>query len=408
MSNKTHPHLVLGVTGSIAAYKALELVRLFRKSDWEVQVVMTRNARKFVTAESFAVLSGRPVALELFPKHKTGIPHIDLPMWADLILVAPASANILGKIASGIADDLLSTMLLAVPADILKRGRAILAPGMNVNMWQNPSVQQNIGRLIKMGYAIVGPAQGELACGTSGTGRFLEPRAIFQVCQALLEQTSLGLNGIRVLVTAGRTEEPIDPVRLITNRSSGRMGLAIARAFAAAGASVYLIAGPVSVPLPAGIKTVRVRTTEEMLKQVLARLEQTDILVMCAAVVDFRPTRTAKKKQHQKSLRLELKRTPDILKQVSTTSHRPICIGFSLDPSLTNARTKLLNKKLDLVVANDYSTIDAEYIKPTLIRPKGKPRRLPEMTKELFASKLVAEAAKLLSSKMESEDGRTV
>ncbi len=420
---KTPPRVLLGVTGGIAAYKALELVRLFRKAGWDVQVVMTRHSRKLVGPESFSALSGRPVAHELFPRthdarHMTreassmerealGVKHIDLAAWADLVVVAPATANILGKLASGIADDLLSTLLLAVPAATLDSGKVILVPAMNTHMWQHPSVQQNVGRLIENGYTIVGPEHGELACGAYGAGRLVDPQTIFRACEFALQEKARipDLAGKRVLVTAGRTEEPIDPVRIITNRSSGRTGTAIAQAFAAARASVTLIAGPVAVPLPQGMELIRVSTTEQMLKAVLTHIHRADVLVMCAAVADFRPARPARAKHHQNSLELALKRTPDILTNVSRMSHHALVIGFSLDPSVTRARTKLRTKNLDLVVANDYSTPGVETIKATLIAPKAKPRSLPEMPKERFAYRLVAETARLLRSRKEVPNG---
>ncbi len=397
--------VLLGVTGSIAAYKSLELVRLFRKAGWSVTVVMTRHAARLVGPESFAALSGRPVALELFPRHRpvvdgTRIEHVGLAAGADLIVVAPATANLLGKLAGGIADDLLSTLLLAVPEATLKAGRVILAPAMNANMWSHPSVRKNTARLLDLGCTVVGPQTGGLACGDQGPGRLADPATIFHACRAALDKNPLpDLSGTRVLVSTGRTEEPLDPVRVITNRSSGLTGIEIARAFAAARASVHLISGPTSVALPAGIRTTRVRTADRMQQAILDALTDTDVLVMCAAVADYRPAGTRKTKRRQTTLTLELERTPDILKQVSKAKHNALVIGFSHDPSLTVARAKLLSKKLDLIVANPFATADSDTIRPTLVFPGRRSKKLPEMPKADFACRLVAETAGLLSVK---------
>lgn len=398
--------VLLGVTGGIAAYKSLELVRLFRRAGWEVQVVMTRHARRLLGPRSFAALSGRPVASELFPSGRTPesgagrhrIEHVDLAARADLVVVAPATANIIGKLAGGIADDLLSTLLLAVPSRTLRSGRVVLAPAMNVNMWQNPSVQENIRRLAASGYVLVGPEAGELACGETGQGRLAAPERIFAAGRAALESRGRipDLTAVRVLVTAGRTEEPIDPVRILTNRSSGRMGIAIARAFATAGAQVRLIAGPVSVPLPQDLPVVSVQTADQMLAAVLEHLPGTEVLVMCAAVSDYRPARARKTKYHSDSLRLELSRTPDILSNVNRAEHSAVVVGFSLDPSIDRARQKLRAKGLDLVIANPYPAAGAVTTAPTFVYPSGRAVRMPEVEKESFAFRLVAETAKLL------------
>lgn len=401
--------ILLGVTGGIAAYKTLDLVRLLRKAGYEVQVVMTRHARKLVGPDSFTALTGRQAATELFPKKRPDksersdaaatIRHVDLASWADLVLVAPATANILGKLASGIADDLLSTLLLAVPASTLASGRVILAPAMNVNMWFHPSVQHNISLLSGRGYVIASPAKGELACGTTGPGRLPEPQVLFDLCRTALAGRIPDLSGIRVTITAGRTEEPLDPVRIITNRSSGRMGIALCRQFSLAQARVFLICGSVSVPLPPDIQARRVRTTEEMLAAVLAHLPETDVLVMSAAPADYRPPRVGRNKTHSARFRLELVRTPDILKAVSREQHQALVVGFSLDPAQSRARRKMEKKGLDLIVANDYSTPDSDTIRPVLIRSKGHSTRLPLMKKDEFAARLVKEVAALLKGR---------
>ena len=402
--------VLLGVTGGIAAYKALELVRLFRKAGWDVQTVMTESARKFVGPESFRALTGHPVAMELFPKNRredsrrraAGVEHVDLAASADLVAVAPATANIIGKLASGIADDLLSTLLLAVPKETVQDGRVIFAPAMNTNMWQNPAVMTNVRQLAAAGYRFIAPGEGELACGTIGPGRMAEPPVIFEHCKAALAARPSPIGnaplfaGTRVVVTAGRTEEPLDPVRVITNRSSGRMGIEIARAFVDAGAEVRLVAGELAVPLPAGVTVTQAPTTEQMLGAVLAALPRTDVLVMCAAVADYRPARAAKGKHHERTITVRLERTPDILKEVSRRRHHAVVVGFSLDDSTARAQTKLDRKHLDLIVANPFVTAGSGTIKAQLVPRAGKPRSLRPMSKPDFARLLVAEVACLL------------
>ncbi|HTW92656.1 MAG TPA: bifunctional phosphopantothenoylcysteine decarboxylase/phosphopantothenate--cysteine ligase CoaBC [bacterium] len=407
-------HVLLGVTGGIAAYKALELVRLFHKAGWDVQAVMTESARKFVGPESFRALTGHPVALELFPRTRptsptsqTGqtpgrIEHVDLATSADLVVVAPATANIIGKLASGIADDLLSTLLLAIPKKTVQDGKVIFAPAMNMNMWQNPAVAANIRQLSAAGYRFVSPGEGELACGTSGPGRMAEPQVIFEQCRTALRVSPSPIGhaplfaGTRVVVTAGRTEEPLDRVRVITNRSSGRMGVELARAFLDAGAEVRLIAGELSVPLPTGVTVIRATTTEKMLKSVLAGLPRTDVLVMCAAVADYRPVHAAPGKHHEPAITVRLERTPDILKEVSRRHHHALVIGFSLDDSAARARTKLEDKRLDLIVANPFATAGSGAIRARLATRSGRPRNLKPMSKPDFARVLVGEVAELL------------
>jgi phosphopantothenoylcysteine decarboxylase/phosphopantothenate--cysteine ligase len=408
--------VLLGVTGGIAAYKALELARLFRKAGWDVKAVMTESARKFIGPESFRALTHNPVATELFPKTRpedagrraANVEHVDLATSADLVVVAPATANIIGKLASGIADDLLSTLLLAVPSETVRDGRALFAPAMNTNMWQNPAVGANVKRLAGAGYRFISPEEGELACGTSGPGRMAEPQVIFDRCRSalathpsLIGRTPL-FSGTRVVVTAGRTEEPLDPVRVITNRSSGRMGIEIARAFTDAGADVRLIAGELSVPLPAGVTVTRATTTGKMLAAVLAALPRTDVLVMCAAVADYRPARAAAGKRHKSTITLRLERTPDILKEVGRRRHHAVVVGFSLDDSPARAQAKLEEKNLDLIVANPFATPGSGSIKARLIfrSPKSKvqspkSRSLKPMSKPEFARLLVSEVAGL-------------
>jgi phosphopantothenoylcysteine decarboxylase/phosphopantothenate--cysteine ligase len=413
---------MLGVTGGIAAYKALELVRLFGKAGWDVQTVMTESARKFVGPESFRALTGHPVALELFPKTRPdsgltgqsgrtrptarqGVEHVDLATSADLVVIAPATANIIGKLASGIADDLLSTLLLAVPKEIVLAGRVLFAPAMNTNMWQNPAVMTNVRQLAAAGYRFISPGEGELACGTSGPGRMAEPPTIFEHCRAALAARLSPIGnaplfaGTRVVVTAGRTEEPLDPVRIITNRSSGRMGIDIARAFVDAGAEVRLVAGELSVPLPPGVTVTHAPTTEKMLRAVLAALPRTDVLVMCAAVADYRPASAATGKHHEQTLTVRLERTPDILREVSRRRHHAVVVGFSLDDSEARAKAKLEKKHLDFIVANPFTTAGSSTVQAKLIPSTGRPRSLKPMSKPDFARLLVTEVAGLLQGR---------
>ncbi|MGQ9707393.1 MAG: bifunctional phosphopantothenoylcysteine decarboxylase/phosphopantothenate--cysteine ligase CoaBC [bacterium] len=392
--------VLLGVTGSIAAYKALELLRLFKKQGWNVTVVMTRSATRLAAVEAFRTLSGRPVALDLFPNERTGstvVEHIDLASRPELIVVAPATANIIGKLAAGVADDLLSTVLLALPQERVNTGRVLFAPAMNKNMWQNPIVQSNVSRLLSLGYRFIQPESGELACGESGTGRMSSPETILYHCQAALFSLP-DLKGIRVLVTTGRTEEPFDPVRVITNRSSGIMGIEIARAFAAAGAVTKLIAGAVSVPLPEN--AIRVQTTEEMAKAVLSVVPDVNILVMCAAVADYQPSATAKAKYSNGRLILTLKSTTDILTRAAALPNPPMLVGFSQDNSLARAKSKLREKHLDLIVANPFATAGSEKIKPTLVYASGQIRRLPEIPKREFAFELVKVITEIYQHRM--------
>jgi phosphopantothenoylcysteine decarboxylase/phosphopantothenate--cysteine ligase len=422
--------VLLGVTGGIAAYKALELARLFRKAGWDVQTVMTESARKFVGPESFRALTGHPVAVELFPRERStlhasrstpgsrtstvrrpatgvwrgasSVEHVDLATSADLVVVAPATANIIGKLASGIADDLLSTLLLAVPKKTVQDGKVLFAPAMNTNMWLNSAVVANVRQLAAAGYRFIAPGEGELACGTSGPGRMAEPQVIFEYCRSALAARPSPIGnapqfaGTRVVVTAGRTEEPLDRVRVVTNRSSGRMGVEIARSFIDAGAEVRLVAGELSIPLPPGVTVTQATTTEKMLLAVLAALPRTDVLVMCAAVADYRPARAATGKHHEPTITVQLERTPDILKEVSRRRHHAVVVGFSLDDSEARARTKLEEKRLDLIVANPFITPGSGTIKARLIRRAGKPRSLKPMSKPDFARLLVAEVAELL------------
>ncbi|MFO7639010.1 MAG: bifunctional phosphopantothenoylcysteine decarboxylase/phosphopantothenate--cysteine ligase CoaBC [bacterium] len=398
--------LLLGVTGGIAAYKTLELVRCFRRLGWEVQVVMTAAARRLVGTESFTSLAGRPVASELFPGGRrrpaaAGIAHIDLARWADVVLVAPATANCLGKLCAGIADDLLSTLLLAIPPEAVRAGRVLLAPAMNSRMWEHPSVRRNLAELEAQGYVSIPPEPGELACGESGPGRLAEVKDIAGAVTAAANDAARlpDLTGVRVVVTAGRTEEPLDAVRVLTNRSSGRLGIELARAFRLARADVRLVCGAVSVPLPAAIPVETAATAEAMHAALDKALPGCDLLVMCAAIGDYRPARPSRAKTHAARLTLVLEKTPDILKAVTARNRPKVVIGFSHDPSVAAAREKLRAKRLDLVVANPYPTAGARDIAATLVPARGRAVRLPAQAKERFSRRLVVEAGRLLAER---------
>jgi phosphopantothenoylcysteine decarboxylase/phosphopantothenate--cysteine ligase len=446
------PRIVLGVTGSIAAYKALEIVRRLKQRGAQVSVVMTRSAQELVTSLSFESVSGNRVYTDMWDKRRdppgnaecrmqnaeyrlqnrkrrredAGVrkmEHIDLAQSANLLLVAPASADVLGKVASGIADDLLTTVIMATRAPV------VFAPAMNNQMWTNPIVQRNVARLKELGYGLIEPESGSLACGTEGPGRLADVETICDTAMRTVEgKPPTALAGKTVVVALGRTEEEIDPVRVITNRSSGRMGIAIARAAKLAGARVKVVAGKTSVPIPDGFDPVRVTSTEEMLAELKCLLPDADILFMVAAPADFRPKARSRDKRKDRSLVLELERTPDILTELGKVRHHARFVGFSLESRdlLVNSRAKLVQKKLDMIVANPVETLDSAQVKAVLIRNlrnPGLPRfrfakpgavpgisrtaarsphcdvvRLPEMSKSEFADRLVAEAALLLSA----------
>jgi phosphopantothenoylcysteine decarboxylase / phosphopantothenate---cysteine ligase len=345
--------ILLGVTGSIAAYKAAELVRLLARKGLEVRVMMTPAAGRFVTPLTFQALSGQPVATDLLDgNQEAAMGHIALARWADLVLIAPASANCLARLAAGIADDLVSATCLATGAPLL------VAPAMNSGMWTHPATQANLRTLAGRGVRLLGPTSGELACGESGPGRMLEAREILSALQPLLRPGPLALR--RVLITAGPTREPIDPVRYISNRSSGKMGFALAEALRDAGAEVTLVAGPVALETPAGVQRIAVETARQMYDAVLAELERQrpDLFVACAAVADFRPATVAgeKIKKADAKQQLELELNPDILATVAAlpADRRPFCVGFAAETGalLPLAEEKRRRKGVDLLAAN--------------------------------------------------------
>lgn len=378
--------IVLGVTGGIAVYKAVELLRLLTKAGASVHVVMTRAATEFVTPLTFQTLSGNPVHTELFNLiSEQQIGHISLAERADLFIVAPATANFIGKVAGGLADDLLTTTIMATNAPVL------IAPAMNVNMYQNPIYRENEARLKGYGYLFVQPACGMLACGYEGEGKLQAPEVILEEAIAALTRNSLA--GERILVTAGPTREEIDPVRFISNHSSGKMGYAIARQARLRGADVTLVTGPTAIDPPFGVDLVRVESASQMREAVLGRLEAIDIVIKAAAVADYRPTLRSemKVKKNAASLAIELEKNPDILAELGTRKEGRLLVGFAAETEdlVANATQKLTQKNLDLVVANDVSQEGAGFNVDTniakLLYRDGRVEELPIMEKDELA-----------------------
>ena len=348
--NLNGKRLLLGICGSIAAYKSAYLVRELRKQGAEVRVITTPSAQAFITNLTLQALSGHPVESQQFDKAEgNGMKHIDLARWADFIIVAPATANFIAKLAHGIADDLLSTVCIA------SDNKLILAPAMNKQMWQHSAVQANVIKIRDFGITIWGPDSGEQACGDEGEGRMLEPsELVHRIVQ--LSALNKSLSRYKVVVTAGPTHEMIDPVRYITNRSSGRMGFALAQAAAELGADVHLVAGPVSLETPPQVKRYDVSSAEEMLHAVKQVIPDANIFVACAAVGDYRTQHISahKIKRNEQEMLLKLNQTPDILATVGSMQPRPFLVGFAAETQdlQSNAKKKLLAKALDMIVAN--------------------------------------------------------
>jgi phosphopantothenoylcysteine decarboxylase / phosphopantothenate---cysteine ligase len=343
--------ILLGVTGGIAAYKSPDLVRRLRERGAEVQVVMTAAAREFVTATTFQAVSGRPVRTDLWDATaEAAMGHIELARWAEVILIAPATADFLARLATGQADDLLTTLCLATEATVA------VAPAMNHIMWSNAATRANVATLQQRGIQIFGPGSGDQACGEIGEGRMLEPLELVDRVAAL-PQGDGPLRGRRVLISAGPTRERIDPVRFISNRSSGKMGFAVAQAAREAGAEVVLVSGPVSLPTPPGVRRIDVESAADMLTAVLKEIEGIDIFISTAAVADYRPARPADQKIKKTSDTLDLcmERTSDVLATVAARAERPFVVGFAAETESVeqNARLKLLKKNLDMIAANE-------------------------------------------------------
>ncbi|AJE03816.1 bifunctional phosphopantothenoylcysteine decarboxylase/phosphopantothenate--cysteine ligase CoaBC [Geobacter pickeringii] len=397
--------IVLGVTGGIAAYKAVELLRLLTKAGATVHVIMTRSATEFVTPLTFQTLSMNPVTTELFNLiSEREIGHISLADRADLFIIAPATANVIGKLAGGIADDMLTTTVMATRAPVL------IAPAMNVNMYQNPIYRENEEKLRRHGYRFVEPARGMLACGWEGEGKFQEPSVIVEEARRVL--TPPDLAGERILVTAGPTREEVDPVRYVSNHSSGKMGYAIARAAWRRGAEVVLVSGPTCLPDPWGIGVVRVESAMEMRDAVMAELPASTVVVKAAAVADYRPTTrsAAKIKKRTDSLSLDLEKNPDILAEVGRMKGDRVVVGFAAETGelLENARIKLTEKNVDLMVANDVSLEGAGFNVETniakLLFRDGTVEELSLMTKGAMAD-LILDRVAALRQKQSRQEG---
>ncbi len=391
--------IVLGVTGGIAVYKAVDLVSRLRKAGCEVRVVMTEHAQQFVTPLTFKEISGNAVATSMWNANQEfNVEHIALANWADVFLVAPATANILAKMACGIADDLLSTTLLAAQAPI------VVCPAMNTGMYQNPATQENIAKLQERGVTVMPPAVGHLACGTSGPGRLPEPQQIVEFMSAFFAGREGDLRGLRVLVTAAGTREPIDPVRYVGNRSSGKMGYAVAQMAAERGANVLLISGPSALAAPPNVRVVNVETTNEMLEACLAAYGDVDIVIKAAAVADYRPRDVADQKIKKKTddaLTVVMDKNPDILKTLGAKKERQVLVGFAAETQnlLANAREKVVKKNLDMIVANDVTAAGAGFNSDTnivkFLFANGDVRELEQMPKVDVANRILDEAIRI-------------
>jgi phosphopantothenoylcysteine decarboxylase/phosphopantothenate--cysteine ligase len=388
--------IVLGLSGGIAAYKAAELARLLGQAGAQVRVVMTAAAGRFITPVTMQALSGNPVHSDLWDASvPNNMAHIELSRGCDVILVAPASADFLAKLAHGLCDDLLSTLCLARECPLL------VAPAMNLQMWGKPATQRNVKQLSTDGIAILGPASGDQACGEVGMGRMLEAEEIFEEIEAFFQPRLL--EGKRVLVTAGPTFEPIDTVRSITNTSSGKMGYAVARAAREAGAAVTLVSGPTALPAPRGLERVDVSTAQEMYDAVMARVAKADVFIGVAAVADYRPkdAKPHKMKKGTGEVKLELQPNPDILGTVAARRHAPFCVGFAAETENLEAyaEAKRRRKKVPLLAANlAQHAFGAEDNQLILFDDEGR-HELPRASKIALARALIGHIAKLLPKK---------
>ncbi len=384
-------NIVLGVCGGIAAYKSVEIVSRLKKLNAEVNVIMTESAQKFVTPLTFRSISHNPVATDMFeePVHYD-IKHISLAQKADLLIIAPATANIIGKIANGIADDMLTTTVMATKAKIL------IVPAMNENMYENAIVKDNIQKLKKLGYIFMEPGTGMLACGVNGKGRMPEPVSIVDTAVELIQKKA-DMKDIKVLITAGPTREAIDPVRYITNHSSGKMGYAIARAAQKRGACVSLVTGPVSIEKPEHINVFSVTTADDMNTKVEELYESADIIIMAAAVADYKcsSVSNSKIKKSSDEMTLTLIKNPDIAYNIGMKKGNRVLVGFAAetDDLYDNAKSKLSNKNMDMIVANDVTKEGAGFNSDTnivsIILKSGEIIKLPIMSKEKVADEIL-------------------
>jgi phosphopantothenoylcysteine decarboxylase / phosphopantothenate---cysteine ligase len=394
LASLNNKRILLGISGGIAAYKSAELVRRLMDHGADVRVVMTRAAQEFITPLTLQALSGNPVHTELLnPEAEAGMGHIELARWADLVMIAPASADLMARLAQGKADDLLTTLFLATPA------RVVLAPAMNQGMWRNASTQANAALLEQRGVTLLGPADGSQACGDVGPGRMLEPD---QLAALTAQQFQSGLlAGKKVVITAGPTREAIDPVRYISNHSSGKMGYALAEAAAETGATTVLISGPTQLACPDRVNRIDVISAQEMHDASIAAISECDLFIASAAVADYRPAQLAEqkiKKTGQGTMTIELVKNPDIVTAVAASTPKPYTVGFAAETQdvLAYARGKLERKNLDLVIANDVSQagigFNSDRNQVTLVWPKGE-ESLDENNKSQLARDLIERIA---------------
>jgi phosphopantothenoylcysteine decarboxylase / phosphopantothenate---cysteine ligase len=399
--------ILLGVTGGIAAYKSPDLVRRLRERGAEVQVVMTAAAQEFVTSATFQAVSGRPVRTDLWDAAaEAAMGHIELARWAEVVLIAPATADFLARLATGQANDLLTTLCLATQAPV------VVAPAMNHIMWSNAATRANVGTLAQRGIHIFGPGSGDQACGEVGEGRMLEPLDLAERVTALQTGAAGPLKGRRVLITAGPTRERIDPVRFISNRSSGKMGFAVAQAIREAGAEVVLVSGPVNISTPPGVRRVDVESAADMLAAVLREVEGIDIFISTAAVADYRPAHPAEQKIKKTSdtLDLNMERTSDVLATVAARSSRPFVVGFAAETESVeqNARLKLVKKNLDMIAANEVGhdkAFDCEDNHLIVLTRNGR-HDLGKASKVELARKLVAQIVQSYEAALASDAAR--
>lgn len=396
-------HIIIGVTGGIAAYKVVDVVSRLKKLNANVEVIMTENATKFVSPLTFQTLSLNPVYVGMFDEPKNyDVEHISLAERADMFLIAPATANILGKIANGIADDLLTTTIMAT------KSKVVFAPAMNTNMYQNPVVQGNIKYLSDLGYEFINPGTGILACQTYGPGRMAEPKDIVEYILSSFNNKQL--SGRKIVVTAGPTIEPIDPVRYMTNHSSGKMGYSIAKVAKARGADVVLITGPTAIEPPTGVKVVRVNTTREMFNAVEEQFSSCDVLIKAAAPLDYRPDKVSDEKikkglKETDELNIKFVRNPDIAAHFGKIKENRIIVGFAAETNnITQyAKEKLNNKNFDFIVANDVSKEGAGFKSDTnivsIIDRKGSIENYPILNKIQVAEMLLDKVTNLLNIK---------
>ena len=393
-------HIIVAVSAGIAAYKAIEVVSRLRKKGAEVKVVMTQNATHIASPLTFGEISGHPVALDMFEQvHQWDVEHIALATWADAYVVVPATANVIGKIYAGIADDMLSTTIMATTAP------KYLCPAMNTEMYNNPITQRNLEGLRSLGYHIMDPAEGWLACGITGVGRLPEPEAIVDWLEAKMYSTN-ELEGTTILVTAGGTQESIDPVRYIGNRSSGKMGYAIAEQAARMGAKVILVSAPTSLPIPNGVDFISVDSAVSMQEAVEARYNDVNVVIMAAAVSDFRVLHKAEQKiKKMESMTIELVKNPDILQGLGSKKSHQILVGFAAETEhvIKYGQDKVAKKNLDMLVANDVSKSNAGFNVDTnegyFLYPDKEPKEMPNMKKSDLARHILREVIDLVANR---------